>query len=222
MSFTSLFDPIFVSCERTDSNLFNEPLNLLSSAVFFLVAWLLWKDYKNNHQKYDEERVTLIVLITLIGTGSIFFHAAANRLGMLLDTAPIAMFTAFVLYVSLRRLLGFKMMNTLLLLIGFAIACWLTQFIPDPYRFNESVAYVMPIAAIAIIACRLRQLHHASAPYFLKATLWFSVSLIFRSIDMIMCQTFPIGTHFLWHLCNGVALYFLAKAIRERRHTGRT
>jgi hypothetical protein len=39
-----------------------------------------------------------------------------------------------------------------------------------------------------------------------------AVSLTFRSIDMTVCDALPLGTHFLWHSLNGLALYLLLGA----------
>jgi hypothetical protein len=42
------------------------------------------------------------------------------------------------------------------------------------------------------------------------------VSLVFRSIDMAVCDAMPLGTHFLWHSLNGLALYLLLRAAAAR------
>jgi hypothetical protein len=39
-----------------------------------------------------------------------------------------------------------------------------------------------------------------------------AVSLFFRSIDNAICESVPLGTHFLWHLLNGLVLYLLLRA----------
>ncbi len=36
-----------------------------------------------------------------------------------------------------------------------------------------------------------------------------ATALLFRSIDQQVCDAFPPGTHFLWHLFNGGMLYCL-------------
>lgn len=41
----------------------------------------------------------------------------------------------------------------------------------------------------------------------------FFVSLAFRTLDQWLCPCLPIGTHFLWHLLNGVLLYLTMKAL---------
>jgi hypothetical protein len=37
----------------------------------------------------------------------------------------------------------------------------------------------------------------------LGATAAFFAALVFRTIDNVLCPSFPVGTHFLWHLCIG-------------------
>jgi len=217
----SLFDPLFLYCERTGPSFFGEPLNLLSNAVFFIAAWLLWRNYEKNHKKCDEERITLIALITLIGVGSSLFHMAPNQLTLYGDTIPIALFVTFSLYICLRRLLTLSIKQTLLLVVGFGIVNALTIYVPQPYRFNGSVSYFPCLATLALITFILRRQHHEATTNFIELTALFTVSLTFRSIDMAICPTLSFGTHFLWHICNGFMVYLLARAIRERRKAER-
>src|SRR5262249_32960285 len=47
----------------------------------------------------------------------------------------------------------------------------------------------------------------------------FVVSLTFRIVDLDVCATWPLGTHFLWHLFNAAVLYTVLRgAIAERQH----
>ena len=42
------------------------------------------------------------------------------------------------------------------------------------------------------------------------------VSLIFRTADQILCPVLPVGTHFFWHILNGLVLaLYLEAAIRD-------
>ena len=40
-----------------------------------------------------------------------------------------------------------------------------------------------------------------------------AVSLTFRTVDPAVCPAFPLGTHFLWHLLNGLVLYLAARPL---------
>jgi hypothetical protein len=39
-----------------------------------------------------------------------------------------------------------------------------------------------------------------------------------RTIDMAACARFPLGTHFFWHLLNGVVLYRAVRSLLQRPH----
>ena len=44
------------------------------------------------------------------------------------------------------------------------------------------------------------------------ATAVFAVSLTARTLDAPLCDTWPTGTHFLWHCLNAVVLALVALA----------
>ena len=48
-----------------------------------------------------------------------------------------------------------------------------------------------------------------------SAALFLSVSIIFRSIDIISCNSIPVGTHFVWHIMNGILLWTLVWGIHQ-------
>jgi hypothetical protein len=41
------------------------------------------------------------------------------------------------------------------------------------------------------------------------------LSLVVRSNDLLICNVFPAGIHFVWHCLNGAVLYLLLKGIIE-------
>ena len=213
----SLFVPVKLVCEWTDGGRVNEPLNLLSSAVFFLTAWLLWCDYRRTRKDFDEERLTLIALLALIGVGSAAFHADANRLTLYADTVPVSLFISFAGYITLHRVLGLTVNRALLLVMGLGTLIALTNAIRAPYRFNESVGYIPVLGGLAFLAWRLRRRDDAMSAGFWLATGLLAAGLALRSIDNAMCPSLPSGTYFLWRLSEGLTLYCLASTIRERR-----
>jgi hypothetical protein len=40
----------------------------------------------------------------------------------------------------------------------------------------------------------------------------FAAALTFRVLDLEVCNTWPAGTHFLWHLFNGLAVGLALRA----------
>jgi len=209
----SLFSPFFSVCERTGGGLLAEPLNLLSSAAFFIAAWLLWRDYRRSHAAFDEERLTLIGLLALMGIGSTAFHAEANRLTLYADTAAVSLFMSFACYITLRRALGLSEHLSLLLLAGVGAAATLTNLVPAPYRLNDSVGYLPVLAGLTIAAWRMRRRGDATAGGMWIAAGLLATGLALRSADIAVCPSLAIGTFFLWRLCEAVSFYCLVWTI---------
>jgi hypothetical protein len=66
----------------------------------------------------------------------------------------------------------------------------------------------------------LAERKHPAAPFILWAALIFAISVTFRSLDLALCDAYQIqgrkiGTHFAWHLLNGLALFLLLRASLE-------
>ena len=42
----------------------------------------------------------------------------------------------------------------------------------------------------------------------------FCLALFFRTIDLWVCPSWPLGTHFLWHLFNGSVVYLAMRGLK--------
>jgi hypothetical protein len=210
----SIFAPIDIYCERTDAHLWSEPANAITNLAFFIAAWLLYKRYRAQDLQ-DRECLVLIGLIAVVGTGSALFHTFANKLTHWGDIIPIGLFVIYYLWVSLRRLLGFNKPFTMLALAALIAVSVIISKIPDPYRFNDSIIYFPCLLAIFLMGWALSKRRQPVSRVFFKTCLWFSASLTFRSVDIALCNSFSLGTHFLWHTCNGVVVYLLVRAILD-------
>ena len=82
-----------------------------------------------------------------------------------------------------------------------------------PHLLNGSLIYV-PALILMLYLGMYHFLQNKREPLLLLATMGvFVVSLAFRSIDDALCSYVPIGTHFLWHILNGVVLYLSMRAL---------
>lgn len=207
----SFLVPIDNYCERIDVQFLSEPINTITNLAFFIAAWLLWKTYCRHHEQ-DHHAKWLIALIAVVGLGSTIFHTFANKLAMLADVLPIGVFVYVYLYLSFRRFLGLKKTHTLLALIAFTGIAVLASKVPGSYNLNGSIMYVPCLAVLTLMALAMKNLRRETAKTLGTAALCFTLSLTFRSVDMAICSTLPIGTHFLWHCLNGIVLYLLVAA----------
>jgi hypothetical protein len=82
---------------------------------------------------------------------------------------------------------------------------------PDP--FNGSGQYFPAAVGLAALAAILRLRRRQVAPWIVGAALAFGVALLFRTADLAVCGVFPVGTHFLWHVFDGLTVALLLQAL---------
>lgn len=208
--------PVDIYCERIAVGFWAEPLNALSNLAFIAAA--IWAAISARRTQEQNPLVwVLIALAAAIGVGSFLFHTFANRWSELADVLPIWTFVALYVLVAVSRLGGVRPGRVAIgavAVVG-AVALYTaigegnapvetTPAAPDP--FNGSLQYLPAVAAfvlfIVITQLRRSPLRHLT----LAAGLTFLVSLTFRTMDRDICTSLPIGTHFLWHLLNGLMI----------------
>ncbi len=206
-------------CERTDFSLWAEPVNALTNASFLIVA-IIALVVARRAGKLDVGTGLLIGLSALIGVGSFLFHTLATRWAALADTLPILLFIVAYLALALRRFFQLGWGAS----IAIAFLCGGVSFLARSLSrslvaggasgsIGGSVGYLPAATALVIVATLLAWKHHRAARSLIGATLLFFLSLAFRTIDLSVCDAWPLGTHFLWHLLNGVLLGWLMLAM---------
>jgi hypothetical protein len=233
----SLRQHVFLYCERgTNEALFAEPLNAASNASFLLAALVaLLLLLRRPKELRSADHFLFIALVFLIGIGSLSFHLLADRASMLADVIPINVFMLVYLGFALNRFLRVPPGWTVLILIGFVgsvaltmqVKCWGggigfpgAEVSGASECLNGSLVYLPALLAMAIVGGLMVERRDPAAPYILWAALIFAISVTFRSLDLALCDAYQfqgrrIGTHFVWHLLNGLALFLLLRASLE-------
>lgn len=203
----SLLDQVINYCERTDHSFWSEPINAVTNIAFLIAACALYKEYKAQNMR-DRPIFILTILIAVVGTGSFIFHTFATKLAMLLDVIPIVVFVGYYIYVAFTRMLHWKPLSAVALVAAFVFfGAYADGNIPPPYNLNGSIAYLPCLGIIIFIWLKSQNKTYRTAAFV------FALSLTFRTIDMQICTSISIGTHFLWHCLNGLVLYLLVKAL---------
>lgn len=207
------FAPIDAYCERLGPGLAAEPLNALSNAAFIIAA--IWAARAAQRRGCGPAIWLLIALVFVIGLGSLAFHTFANQWSMLADVLPITLFIYGYLAFALRRFLGFEWWKVGLGLGVLFLVTLAVERITPPGFMNGSGAYLPALVASVLVSLALlRQGHPAQLNVSLASSVLF-VSLIFRTADQVLCGLLPMGTHFIWHILNGLVLaLYLEAAIR--------
>lgn len=215
MGWTATID---IYCERMGAGFWAEPVNALTNAAFVLAAiwgavtarrlgvthWVAW---------------LLIVLAGVIGVGSFLFHTFATNWAALADTGPIWTFVAIFVLAAMRyiggmtparvaRVSGFVILGAVLTIALLAMTEGADpNAAPDP--LNGSGQYAPALLALVVFAVLTRWRGHPSANWIAAATGVFLLSLTFRTLDRDICEAIPLGTHFLWHVLNGLMIGLL-------------
>jgi hypothetical protein len=204
-------------CERTDADYWSEPLNALSNASFLLAAWLGWRLAA---RAGDRGGQALALILALIGVGSFLFHTHARVWALLADVVPIQIFILVYLALATVRFLGAPRWGGALAALAFIPASALLArgigAVTGP--LNGSVGYLPVPLLIALFAALVGRRAPGTARGLLIGALILALSLVFRTIDAGICGAFPLGTHFLWHLLNGLMLWWMIRVLV--RHPG--
>jgi hypothetical protein len=188
-------------CERTDFTYWSEPLNAVTNLAFIIVALILWR----RGAGVPLARV-LCGILFVIGVGSYLFHTQATYWAMAADVVPISVFILIYLYAVNRDIVQMgSRAATFVTMLFFPYAAALMPALNSiPFIAISDFYWSVPIL-LALYAVGLRRKPGIAQGFLIGAAL-LCLSITIRSLDEILCNVVPIGTHFVWHILNGVML----------------
>lgn len=197
-------------CERAAPGLFEEPFNTFTNIVFLIAAWRAWVTGRDLNALTTGTRL-LIALLVCIGIGSTLFHSFATEWASLMDVAPILLFQLCYLWLYVRNLMGRGIGAALGLTTIFLVTVYFTQ----PFRnvLNGSLLYAPALILLGCLGLYHFQSKKRGRHLLITAMGLLIISLFFRTIDRVVCSDLPVGTHFIWHLLNGIVLYLVVNAL---------
>jgi hypothetical protein len=182
-------------CERVAPGLWGEPLNSLSSLAFLVAAVLVWRLAAG-----DRTGRLLAGLIGLVFVTSTVFHLLATRWAAVGDSAGVLVFAlACVVLFFGRRPAWLAAPAFLALTVVSAVL--------------GGGLYLSVLIALFAFAVILAFARDAYWTHYAVAGAVFALSLSLRAVDRDVCDYVPVGTHFLWHLLNGVVLYLVSRTL---------
>lgn len=190
-----------------DPGFWAEPINALTNLAF-LIAAIAGYRLAHRLQKVTDESLLLVGLAGTIAVGSFLFHTLALGLTMWLDILPIAAFQIAALWLFGHVLLQWSSWRTALLIVLVVGS----SFAALPLRpwLNGSLFYVPPWLAIWGFGIAFALKPGMREPYLLLiGAVLFTVALVARTIDRTIA--FELGTHFIWHLLNGLLVYLMIR-----------
>lgn len=200
-------------CERTSASLFAEPLNAVSNLAFIVAGWFAWREFLRDPSRRDDPLITwLIVLMPVVGLGSLTFHTVGTQWASWADVIPILIFMLLYLWLATQRYLHWPTGVSAIALLVFLLSTLAFERFAPPTLLAGGAMYLPTVAAcLGIVLAPIdadRQVRRIIA----LAVAQFLIGFTLRSLDEPLCTTLPVGLHYFWHLSNAVVLYLLVYA----------
>jgi hypothetical protein len=194
-------------CERTNQQIFNEPVNAISNIFFIIVSLSLIKILRKN----QSNKIYYIqpILIFFIGIGSFLFHLNPNIITLYSDVIPIFLFSLSFIFFFNRDVININYLNNALL---FLLFFFLFLFITPKLNYEILNGSEFYFANYFFLTMYTIWLYFKKSDFFqllLLGFIFFNLSILLRSLDNHICEYFSIGTHFLWHFLNAYLLKIL-------------
>ena len=198
-------------CERIDASFWSEPLNAVTNVVFLMAAiWVLRREELNNKAR------ALAFLLAMIGIASFLFHSVATAWAGALDVLLILLFTLLYIFVATEDFLGLPRRSALVVTLGYFPFSVVVEWLTLPLSFLGSTRIYIPILVLITLYSLIL---YKKFPYLSRGlamgALLLTISMFARSVDLPLCETIPIGTHFLWHVINAIMLAWMIEVYRR-------
>ena len=206
-----------IYCERLDASFWAEPINAISNLSFIVAGFFLWR-LRTPHSSL------MAVLVILIGLGSFSFHTFANRLTGLLDVLAIALYLVVFAFLIPKQWsknsLLIQLGSVLMLIVSIVLAQLLISYLKLALPWLPSGMYLGAWLALIMYALLTQYSNKAAARFLWLAIIVFPASLLSRQLDIPLCDQVG-GSHWLWHLFNGLTLFLSAYGLcTERSKSG--
>lgn len=212
-------EQIDIYCERMDFSFWAEPVNALTNLAFIIAALIMWR----RSEGLIWGRI-LSVILFVIGCGSFLFHTFATQWASASDVIPILIFSLTYIYVANRFYWRLPVWIAVLgMLAYFPYSYLVSGLARDLFPALGGTADYVPLPILIFVygLGLLRRAPKTGAGLLIGAGI-LVVSMTARTIDLPLCDSWPVGTHFLWHILNGVMLGWMIEVYRRHQQAAMT
>lgn len=202
-------------CERAGEGFWSEPINALTNLAFLLAALAIASQLRRAGPGARAlwDLWLLTALLAAVAVGSFLWHTLATRWSELADVIPILLFISVFLLSFLVRVARLRLPAVLMWFTLYQVTNHGLQAALPRDLLNGSVFYLPTWASLVLMALFCWRTGRPGSRTLAVGALVFTASLTLRSLDNTLCPAWPLGTHFSWHLLNGLALYLLTTAL---------
>lgn len=187
-----------------------EPVNMLSCLTYWAMAVWVWTRRDDDSMEFHP--LAAILLFTL-GTSGMVWHATGIRLAFAFDVIAIYMLMTIMVTLLCHVFLRLPLWGTLATVAGLVFFSAILRDSAVPWMPQQGGAFLPALLFLAVVALKIQPAHEKATIYLLAGAYILFFGLIFRSIDLYACWAFPLGTHFLWHICSAFFVLYIVKAL---------
>jgi hemolysin III len=195
--------------QETEMNRFPvEPFNTLSNLVFIcILVFFLRRIYKHPKNHVFLWIALPIIFISWIG-GTIFHATRSHPIWLALDWMPIMLVCLLGIFYFISKIYRewWKRILFFIILVGVNFGF---RKLSLPRGFAISVGYA--ITALSVLTPFFLYAYKTqwkNVRFLLIGMLIFTLAITFRTLDGKVVLL-PMGTHWLWHIFGGIAVFFL-------------
>lgn len=185
-----------------------EPFNTYSNLLFLaIIIYFILKIYKQPKSHVFLWISIPIIFVSWIG-GTVFHATRSHQMWLIMDWLPIMLvcLAGIVYFIGKIRK---KWWQRILIFLGIFLITSLPRFVNLPSNYRISVGYVF--TGIGVLTpffwyAYKQQWRHVRL--LLLGLFFFAIAVGFRTLDYTIVLL-PMGTHWLWHIFGGVAVFFL-------------
>lgn len=206
-------------CERVGDAFWAEPVNALTNLAFLLAAaYFVRALLRNQNPALRMWDLWLLAgLMAAVGIGSFLWHTLATPWAEWADVIPILLFISLFLLSFLVRVARLGIVWVSYWFVLYQTVNFGLQAALPPDFLNGSIFYLPTWISLPVTALYSKSTGRPGSGPLLAATLVFTLSLTMRTLDTALCSEWPLGTHFIWHLLNGLTLYLAANSLLPER-----
>lgn len=205
-----------------------EPFNTFSNLVFLaIILYFAFRVYKAPSKHYFLALSIPVLFLGFIG-GTVYHATRSSPIWLYLDWVPIVLLCmAASIYFIFRmdRSLFFKIgIIALVAFISIAV-----RRLSVPGISKDTMGYLATAAALLLpMAWYIISTGGRNVQYIFAALASFTLAIFFRFLDRYVdAEMLFMGTHWLWHLFGGIAVFFLMSYIykdvtSEEEHSAAT
>lgn len=197
--------PIYTETDMTKP--LPEPWNGFSS-LSFVLAGMWWLYFLRKKLSGHIPLAICMVILIINGVGSTLFHATrASRWFLMMDWMPIMLLGLILIFYFWARALSPAWWLTFLIIPGLVVLIRYARNLIEVngHQASISLSYgMMAACAILPVAVHLIRTKGKHWKWILAGGIMYGLGMFFREADRWEPHLLPMGTHWLWHVFNGL------------------